>query len=364
MAKEREDNRYREWRRFWESASGLWRGVSAWRIWLLCASLVAMVALQLHFQFRLNYWNRDFFDALESRDPERLQAQAILLIPLCGASVVLAATSVWGRMTVQRKWREWLTNNLIDYWVDNNRYTGLSLVQGNQKIIPEYRIAEDVRIATDAPVDFALGLVSSLLTAVIFIQVLWNVGGDASFSVFGYRLWIPGYLVGSVAVYAGIVTTAMILVGSPLTRVIQIKNQAEAELITAAHLLRDIGEGVMPKQQEADVRWELQLALRNVLAQWRRPVLAARAYNAGVARKHIACAHRRACPVFTKIPDGHNDARRAYTGRRSFHSRSGLVQLVGRQLQPSGGLGLFPRKGRRSAAFARRARSWSLVGRS
>jgi ABC-type uncharacterized transport system fused permease/ATPase subunit len=270
MSKEREDSRHREWRRFWESASGLWRGLSAWRIWLLCASLIAVVALQLYFQFRLNYWNRDFFDALESRDPARLRAQAILLIPLCAASVALAATSVWGRMTVQRKWREWLTNNLIDYWVDNDRYAGLARVQGDQKIIPEYRIAEDVRIATDAPVDFALGLVSSLLTAVIFIQVLWNVGGHASFSVFGYRLWIPGYLVGSAAIYAGIVTTAMVVVGSPLTRVVQIKNQAEAELITAAHLLRDVGEGVMPKHQKAEVRRGLEQALRNVLAQWRR----------------------------------------------------------------------------------------------
>ena len=269
MSEEREDNRHREWRRFWESASGLWRGLSAWGIWLLCAALVAVVALQLYFQFRLNYWNRDFFNALESRDPERLRAQALLLIPLCGASVVLAATSVWGRMTVQRKWREWLTNDLIDYWVDNDRFAGLALVQGAQKIIPEYRIAEDVRIATDAPVDFALGLVSSLLTAVIFIQVLWNVGGDASFSVFGHRLWIPGYLVGCVVVYSGVVTIAMVLVGSPLTRVIQIKNQAEAELITAAHLLRDVGEGVMPKQQEVEVRRGLQQALRNVLAQWR-----------------------------------------------------------------------------------------------
>ena len=270
MSEEREDIRHRQWRRFWEIASGLWRGLSAWRIWLLCASLVAVVGLQLYFQFRLNYWNRDFFDALESRDSERLQAQAILLIPLCVASVALAATSVWGRMTVQRKWREWLTNSLIDHWVDNDRYAGLALVQGDQKIIPEYRIAEDVRIATDAPVDFALGLVSSLLTAVIFIQVLWNVGGHASFPIFGYRLWIPGYLVGSVVLYAGIVTTAMVLVGSPLTRVIQIKNQAEAELITAAHLLRDIGEGVIPKQQETEVRRGLERALRNVLARWRR----------------------------------------------------------------------------------------------
>jgi putative ATP-binding cassette transporter len=100
--------------------------------------------------------------------------------------------------------------------------------------------------------------------------VLWNVGGDASFSVFDHRLWIPGYLVVSVAVYSSIVTTTMVLVGSPLTRVIQIKNQAEAELITAAHLLRDIGERVMPKLQEAEVRHGLQQALRNALAQWRR----------------------------------------------------------------------------------------------
>ncbi|MDE2467793.1 MAG: ABC transporter [Bradyrhizobium sp.] len=270
MSNKRESNRHREWRRFWESASGLWRGLSAWRIWLLCASLVAIVALQLYVQFRLNYWNRDFFDALESRNPEHLRTQAILLVPLGGASVVLAATSVWGRMTMQRKWREWLANSLIDYWVGNDQYSRLALIQGDQKIIPEYRIAEDARIATDAPIDLALGLVSSLLTAAIFIQVLWNVGGDASFAIFGYELWIPGYLVGSVAFYSILVTVAMILVGSPLTRIVQIKNQTEAELITAAHLVRDVGEGVMPKRQEAEAMQGLRQALRNVLSQWRR----------------------------------------------------------------------------------------------
>ena len=159
------------------------------------------------------------------RDPVRLRAQALLLIPLCAASVVLAVASVWGRMTVQRKWREWLTISLIDYWVENDRYMHLAEVEGEQKI-PEYRIAEDTRIATDAPVYFALGLVSSLLTAIIFIQILWNVGGDARFSMFGRRFWIPGYLVVSVVVYSGIATSAMLLVGSPLTRVIQIKDQA------------------------------------------------------------------------------------------------------------------------------------------
>lgn len=231
--------------RFWQSASGFWREASARRVWVLCALLVGVVVLQLYVQFRFNYWNRDFFDALESRDPARLKGQAFLLVPLCVGSIALAVTSVWGRMTLQRRWREWLTGKVIDYWIEDDRYARLAAVQSEQQI-PEYRIAQDIRIATDAPIDLALGLVSSLLSAVIFIQVLWTVGGDVALSVGDHSVRIPGYLVLGVVIYSGIVTTAMTLVGAPLTRLVQTKNQAEAELITAAHQLRDIGEGAAP----------------------------------------------------------------------------------------------------------------------
>jgi len=164
---------------------------------------------------------------------------------------------------------QWLTGKVIDYWVDNDRYAHLAAVQSEQQI-PEYRITEDVRIATDAPIDFALGLVSSLLTAIIFIQVLWTVGGDVTFALGSYHVWIPGYLVISVALYSSVVTIAMMLVGSPLTHLVQIKNQAEAELITAAHQLRDIGEGVTPKTERPEVCRGLRDALRNTMEQWRR----------------------------------------------------------------------------------------------
>jgi ABC-type uncharacterized transport system fused permease/ATPase subunit len=269
MAEDSKDDGKREWSRFWQTASHFWRGREAWRVWLLCAFLVLIVVLQLYVQFRFNYWNRDFFDALESRDPARLRSQALLLVPLGIGSVTLAVTSVWGRMTMQRNWRQWLSVKVIDYWVADDRYARLARGEGDQQI-PEYRIAEDVRIATDAPVDFALGLVSSLLTAIIFVRVLWEVGGPIVVSVAGASIFIPGYLVVSVAVYSGIVTSAMLWVGSPLTPVIQVKDQAEAELITAAHLLRDIGEGATPKQQEQNVVRSLWQALQHVVRQWRR----------------------------------------------------------------------------------------------
>ncbi|WP_440588151.1 SbmA/BacA-like family transporter [Bradyrhizobium genomosp. I (2014)] len=259
----------RERSRFWQSASGFWRGAPAWRVWVLCVVLVIVVVLQLYVQFRFNYWNRDFFDALESRDPARLKGQAFLLVPLCVGSIALAVTSVWGRMTVQRRWREWLTGKVIDYWVENDRYARLAFVQSERQI-PEYRIAEDVRIATDAPIDLALGLVSALLSAVIFIQVLWTVGGDIALPVGSHSVRIPGYLVVGVALYSSIVTSAMMTVGAPLTRLVQIKNQAEAELITAAHQLRDIGEGIAPKGQQPEVCRDLRKTLRTTIDQWRR----------------------------------------------------------------------------------------------
>lgn len=264
----RPDESRRQWSRFWRSARGFWSGRAGWGIWSLSAALIVIVAFQLFVQYQFNYWNRDFFNALERHDADGLRAQALLLIPLCATSVALAMTSVWGRMTVQRRWREWLTAHLIRYWLDDDRYVDLAKVRGEHRI-PEYRIAEDTRIATDAPIDFALGMLSSLMTAAIFIKILWNIGGDATLTLLGSPIWIPGYLVLGVIIYSGIITIAMLLVGSPLTRIIEHKNQAEAELITAAHAVRDIGESMTPTPNGVEAQRELWDALRSVLVQWR-----------------------------------------------------------------------------------------------
>ena len=58
--------------RFWRTASGFWFGRSAWIAWFLVAVLIATVILQLLTQYALNFWNRDFFDAIGRRDREEL----------------------------------------------------------------------------------------------------------------------------------------------------------------------------------------------------------------------------------------------------------------------------------------------------
>src|SRR6185312_15397266 len=54
--------------RFWASARGFWSGKSAMIAWPLTIALVVIAISQLFVQYRLNYWNRDFFNALARRD--------------------------------------------------------------------------------------------------------------------------------------------------------------------------------------------------------------------------------------------------------------------------------------------------------
>ena len=253
--------------RFWQSASGFWRGSSAWRAWLLVVLLIATALLQLLVQYRLNYWNRDFFNALERKSGIELWAQALIFIPLAAASLTLAIVSVWGRMTMQRKWRASLSNHLYDYWLENGHYRRLQFMSGEHQN-PEYRIAEDARIATDLPIDLTLGLLSSSLTAIIFIGVLWSAGGGLVINAFGLNLAIPGYLVIAVVVYSALLTGAMMLIAQHLTRVVQENKRAEAELRAVGAHLRESGEGTALPDGKHDGRRMIGAALNEVIARW------------------------------------------------------------------------------------------------
>ena len=103
----------------------------------------------------------------------------------------------------------------------------------------EYRIAEDARVATDAPIDFMVGLLTSLLTAATFITVLWTVGGSIDLSLLGIEMKIPGYLVIGVVGYSALTTTAMIAIGRRMGSVIERKNEAESELKFVVARLRE-----------------------------------------------------------------------------------------------------------------------------
>ena len=63
-----------------------------------------------------------------------------------------------------------------------------------------------MRIATEAPVDLAVGILTAFLTSVTFIGVLWSVGGSLTIPSAAADITIPGYLVIAVVIYCIIIS--------------------------------------------------------------------------------------------------------------------------------------------------------------
>jgi putative ATP-binding cassette transporter len=254
--------------RFWRSARGYWTGRGARAAWGLTALLLVTIVLQLLTQYGLNVWNRDFFNAIGRRDGTALLHTALAFLPLALASLGLALVSVWGRMTLQRGWRCWISTHLYALWLGRDRVMRLHAVPEPHQA-PEYRIAEDARVATDLPVDLVLGLLSAVLSAITFIAVLWRVGGALALPVDGVTVTIPGYLVLAVVLYSLGVAAATWLIGRRLTAVMEETKRSEAELRALGTHLREMGDGLVPADDLAGDTARLHGALGAVIAAWR-----------------------------------------------------------------------------------------------
>jgi putative ATP-binding cassette transporter len=255
-------------RRFWRTARGFWSSPRSWKVaWLMTACLIALVIGQLVFQYQLNLWNRAIFDALEKKDAATVLRQAMIFVPLAAGSIAVAVSIVYARMRTQRRWRAWLTEHTITRWLAKGRYYQLNLIEGDHKN-PEARIAEDIRIATEQPVDFATGILSAVLTSVTFMGVLWSVGGSLTIGLGGSTFYIPGYLVIAVVIYCIVISGLMMVIARSFVPTAETKNQTEAEFRAALTRVREYGESIAILGGEKEERAGLDKLLSKVIVTW------------------------------------------------------------------------------------------------
>ena len=255
--------------RFWISARGYWGKNGGRLAWAFSIGLFILIVSNVGFQYGINVWNRAIFDAIEKRDSATVFYLTGVFFPLAIGSVVLGVAQVFARMGIQRRWRAWLTSSVLSRWLANGRYYQLNLVSGDHKN-PEYRIAEDLRIATNSPVDFAAGVTSAFLSATTFIVVLWTIGGALTVTIGGSAITIPGFLVIAAVLYAAIASGSIMTIGRRFVQVSEDKNQAEAEFRYTLTRVRENGESIALLGGEEEERDGIDKTFTNVLRQWSR----------------------------------------------------------------------------------------------
>ncbi len=255
-------------RDFIRLAGAYWlSGGRLWRAWLLSFAVMALVVVDLLIQVGINRWNGFFFDSLERKDTASVIYGIELIVLLAVAAAASGAAFVQCKMRLQVEWRRWLSERLIGRWISERRFYRLSIV-GDAATNPEYRIADDIRMATEPLVDFVLGLTSSLLSAATFVGVLWTVGGSLDLTPYGVSTSIPGFMVLGVLAYSVITTATTWIVGRPLVGCLEARNTSEAALRYELTRVRENAEHIVLVNADGDERQTLGNRLEDVVRRW------------------------------------------------------------------------------------------------
>jgi vitamin B12/bleomycin/antimicrobial peptide transport system ATP-binding/permease protein len=254
-------------RRFFLLACQFWSGETRLRAWLLTAAVLAFVAAQIVVAVGINNWNRQFFDALETREVGAIWAVVVWLPVLVVIAALVLSGLLVSRMVLQTRWREFLTVRLVGWWVSDQRYHALQFAAPDLPA-PEYRIADDGRLSIEPLVEFVIGLITAAVSAVAFAAILWRVAGSANFMLGSTAVVIPSYMALAAIVYAAVTSYAAYLAGWPLVKRIAGKNEAEARFRAEMTRLRENAESIALIRGDADERASLVQNYRRVVAVW------------------------------------------------------------------------------------------------
>ncbi len=225
-------------RSFMGLSRGWWSGSTGRMAWFWTLALALSILINVGVNVGMNAWNGWFFNALEQKNASTA-GMAMATLPLiilgsAGAGVLVLKT----RETLQVHWRQWVSARLIDMWVARRRFQRLS-PSGLEPANPEYRIADDVRWATEPLVDFAIGLLSAIITVLTFVGILWTIGGSLTVRSGAGDITIPAYLVLAALCYGIAVTTLMLVAGRKLPRLYARRNESEARFRFGLMRMRD-----------------------------------------------------------------------------------------------------------------------------
>src|SRR6516162_4734724 len=214
--------------------------------------LVLINQAQVGIIVRLNFFNRDLFNAIQNHDAATFWHQLLFVFtPFAFVYVATTVIEFFTQSMLVIRWRQWLTGHFVSRWLARHNHYRISLVAG-QTDNPDQRIAEDVyrfiNGGSDGSstaygiYDFSILLISTVSSLVSFAIVLWAL--SKSFMLPGTDIIVPGFLFWVALLYAGLGTLITHLIGRPLIALYFQRQHMEADFRFSLARLREYTEQV------------------------------------------------------------------------------------------------------------------------
>jgi putative ATP-binding cassette transporter len=224
---------------------------------------LALVALDV----LLNQWNNRFYNALQDKNWDVFVREIGFFCFLATSNVVLSIYQLYLNQWLQIRWRRWMTSRYLGQWLQGANHYRMQL-QGDAADNPDQRITDDVKLFVERTLDIGVGLLSSVVTLVSFVIILWGLSAAAPLTVFGSEFAIPGYLVWGALIYAIFGTALTQWIGSPLVRLDFQQQRFEADFRFNLVRVRENSEQIALLQGERAERERLSERFRRVVENW------------------------------------------------------------------------------------------------
>jgi vitamin B12/bleomycin/antimicrobial peptide transport system ATP-binding/permease protein len=255
-------------RQAWELAWPYWRSKEKWSAIALLSAIVTINLFTVWLNVRFNYWNNDFYNALQEYEWHEFWRQFAIFGAIALASILASVYSFYLRGILHIRWRRWLTERFLSNWLENQSYYRMQFDQTTTDN-PDQRISEDLDRFATITLALSLGLLSAVVTLVSFLSILWTLSGALTIPLGGgASINIPGYMVFAALIYAAIGTMLTRWIGQPLVRLNFDQQRYEADFRFSMVRLRENAENVAFYGGEARELDTFHTRFARVIANW------------------------------------------------------------------------------------------------
>ncbi|KVC24176.1 ABC transporter ATP-binding protein [Burkholderia diffusa] len=201
---------------------------SEWKIaWGLLITIIAINLCVVWINVKLNKWNAQFYNALQSKDVHDFPNLLMQFSALAFGFIILAVYGRYLRQMLGFRWRQWLTDRFLGQWLGDRAFYRIE--RDRLADNPDQRITDDLQSFATTTLALSLDLLSTVVTLVSFITILWSLAGALTFSLGATPITIPGYMVWAAALYAVVGSLIIQKVGHPLVSINYQQQRVEAD---------------------------------------------------------------------------------------------------------------------------------------
>lgn len=251
-------------REVWTLSKPYFSSEERWFAWSMLVAIIALNLLMVGMNLILNFWTRDFFNAIQAYDVTTAVHLLFVYVHPAGALpmpgfveivtvyVFVAVYAFYLQQMLQIRWRLWMTRHYVENWLSDRAYYNISLrnAAGSGLDNPDQRISEDVRDFTATTLSLGLDFISNLVTLFSFVFVLYAISG--AISLFGVT--IPGYMLWVAIIYCVIGTVLTHLIGRRLIPLSFNQQKVEADFRYNLIRVRENPEAIALYHGEPDER--------------------------------------------------------------------------------------------------------------